>query len=187
MASDDLTPGRSPFQPHAINSYPRQFSEYVLVPDHLSGKDKIFIDQLGFRPRNNDSKILLETYLDQARTAVARGDDRRGVDLGHSVQSTNMVEVCGQVVVSGWLYAPGQLLLVDDAVSRVCQGARRILTMASTEAFAVVRFTTNRFYDRGVRRGTLGTILDVNDDANEVEFSRPDGTTTDCFRSSTTK
>jgi hypothetical protein len=41
----------------------------------------------------------------------------------------------------------------------------------------VVRLLTDRYHDAGVARGSVGTIVDVYDDAYEVEFSREDGTT----------
>ena len=42
---------------------------------------------------------------------------------------------------------------------------------------SLVRLTTDRYADRGVGAGAIGTVVLVYDDAYEVEFSRPDGTT----------
>ena len=43
--------------------------------------------------------------------------------------------------------------------------------------FAFVRLRTDRYRDRGVEAGALGVIVDVYDeDAYEVDFVRPDGT-----------
>ena len=41
----------------------------------------------------------------------------------------------------------------------------------------LVRLTTDRYADRGVGLGALGTIVLLHEDAYEVEFSRSDGTT----------
>jgi hypothetical protein len=41
----------------------------------------------------------------------------------------------------------------------------------------LVRLTTDCYADRGVAQGSVGTIVLLHDDAYEVEFSRPDGTT----------
>jgi hypothetical protein len=49
--------------------------------------------------------------------------------------------------------------------------------LMSLESLTVVRLLTDRFRDEGVPKGAIGVILDVYDDAYEVEFSRPDGTT----------
>ena len=44
--------------------------------------------------------------------------------------------------------------------------------------FCVVKLLTDAYGYRGVTAGAIGAILEVHDeDAYEVEFSRPDGTT----------
>lgn len=44
--------------------------------------------------------------------------------------------------------------------------------------FSAVRLTTDRYLDEGVGVGAIGFILDVFDEAYDVEFSRPeDGST----------
>lgn len=46
------------------------------------------------------------------------------------------------------------------------------------ESYSLVKLLTDRYQDRGVRAGTIGTILEVyGDEAYEVEFSHDDGTT----------
>jgi hypothetical protein len=48
----------------------------------------------------------------------------------------------------------------------------------SLPQFSVVRLTTDRFLAEGVGVGAVGVVLDVYDEAYDVEFSRPeDGTT----------
>ena len=44
--------------------------------------------------------------------------------------------------------------------------------------FSMIRLRTDRYKDAGAGAGALGVILDAyGDDAYEVEFSHPDGTT----------
>lgn len=46
------------------------------------------------------------------------------------------------------------------------------------EPYSLVKLLTDRYQDRGVAAGALGTILEVyEDEAYEIEFSRDDGTT----------
>jgi uncharacterized protein DUF4926 len=49
--------------------------------------------------------------------------------------------------------------------------------MTLLDDMAVVRLLTDRYREAGVARASVGTIVDVYDDAYEVEFSRDDGTT----------
>jgi hypothetical protein len=46
------------------------------------------------------------------------------------------------------------------------------------EPYSLVKLLTDRYQDRGVSAGAIGTILEVyEDEAYEIEFSRDDGTT----------
>jgi Domain of unknown function (DUF4926) len=46
------------------------------------------------------------------------------------------------------------------------------------EPYSLVKLLTDRYQDRGVSAGAIGTILEVyKDEAYEIEFSRDDGTT----------
>ena len=48
----------------------------------------------------------------------------------------------------------------------------------SLKPYTIVKIITNRYRDRGINLGAIGTILDVyGDEAYEIEFSRDDGTT----------
>lgn len=48
----------------------------------------------------------------------------------------------------------------------------------SLKPYTIVKILTNRYRDRGIDLGAIGTILDVyGDEAYEIEFSRDDGTT----------
>lgn len=52
----------------------------------------------------------------------------------------------------------------------------------SVKPYTTVRLLTDRYQDKGVSAGDAGTILEVYDDeAYEVEFFRPDGTTITWF------
>jgi hypothetical protein len=46
------------------------------------------------------------------------------------------------------------------------------------EPYSLVKLLTDRYQDRGVTAGAIGTILEVyEDETYEIEFSRDDGTT----------
>ncbi len=46
------------------------------------------------------------------------------------------------------------------------------------EEYSVIQLITDRYQDRGVSIGAIGTILEVyGSEAYEIEFSREDGTT----------
>jgi len=46
------------------------------------------------------------------------------------------------------------------------------------EPYSLVKLLTDRYQDRGVTAGAIGTILEVyEDEAYEIEFSLDDGTT----------
>ena len=45
------------------------------------------------------------------------------------------------------------------------------------ESLSLVRLLTDRYRSEGVPAGAVGVVLDVYDDAYEVEFSGEDGTT----------
>lgn len=50
------------------------------------------------------------------------------------------------------------------------------------EPYSLVKLLTDRYQDRGVAAGAIGTILEVyEDEAYEIEFSRDDGTTNTWF------
>ena len=90
--------------PQAFEADVRKFSGYVLVPGHESGKDRIFLNRLGFRALNDeDARLLVSVYLDQARSAVARGAFELGETNQYGVRCTIIVRVRGVAVRSGWL------------------------------------------------------------------------------------
>lgn len=45
------------------------------------------------------------------------------------------------------------------------------------DSLSLVRLLSDRYQSEGVEAGAVGVVLDVYNDAYEVEFSREDGTT----------
>lgn len=45
------------------------------------------------------------------------------------------------------------------------------------ENYSRVRLLTDRYQNKGVAAGTIGYVIEVYDDAYEVEFSNPNGIT----------
>jgi hypothetical protein len=82
----------------------RKFSEYVLVPNHKSGKDKIFLDLLGYRPHNlEDAQTLLEIYITQAQARFAAQDYSVGESDRHGQRFTIIIEIRGRRLCTGWI------------------------------------------------------------------------------------
>ncbi len=82
----------------------RKFLEYVLVPQHRSGKDKIFINLLGYRPYNlTDATELLALYLEQAEIKFAQGNYLWHEADKYGQRLTIEIEVRGQVLLTGWI------------------------------------------------------------------------------------
>lgn len=83
---------------------PRKFSEYVLVPNHKSGKNKIFLGLLGYRPHNlDDAQALLETYITQAQAKFSAQDYTVGERDWYGQRFTIVVEVRGKRLLTGWI------------------------------------------------------------------------------------
>jgi hypothetical protein len=82
----------------------RKFSEYVLIPKHKSGKDKIFIGLLGYRPNNiNDAQDLLEIYITQAQAKFVAQDYTIGEYDLHGQRFTITIEIKGKRLLTGWI------------------------------------------------------------------------------------
>ena len=61
--------------PARIFADPRKFAEYVLVPGHPTGKDRVFLDVLGFRPGSaDDAAELASAYQEQAARRWSAGE-----------------------------------------------------------------------------------------------------------------
>jgi hypothetical protein len=89
--------------PRSITADIRKFSDYVLVRGHESGKDRIFLDRLGFRERDaDDAHALTELYLDQARSAIDAHDYELGEVGAYGRRCTIIVQVRGVAIRSGW-------------------------------------------------------------------------------------
>ncbi len=83
---------------------PRKFSEYVLVRNHKSGKDKIFLGLLGYRPNNpEDTQALLETYIVQARAKFIAQEYSVGECDRHGQRFSIIIEIKGKRLYTGWV------------------------------------------------------------------------------------
>ena len=101
---DDPTAFGTPLR---ITANPSKFSAYVLVPNHPTGKDRIFIERLGYRPRNDeDARTLANAYISQAHAQIAAGafEMRESDEFGRRIMI--MVEIGGLRLLSGWLLRP---------------------------------------------------------------------------------
>ena len=82
----------------------RKFSEYVLIPNHKSGKDKIFLGILGYRPDSiEDAEELLTLYIYQAQTRFANQEYIVGEKDQHGQRFTIVIEVRGKKLFTGWI------------------------------------------------------------------------------------
>ncbi|MCY7278087.1 MAG: hypothetical protein LH702_31220 [Phormidesmis sp. CAN_BIN44] len=92
------------WQSTQITGDPRKFSEYVLIPNHRSGKDKIFLGLLGYRPNSlNDAQVLLETYITQAQAKFTTQDYTVGERDRYGQRVTIVVEIRGKRLLTGWI------------------------------------------------------------------------------------
>jgi hypothetical protein len=79
----------------------------VLVPDHPSGKDRIFLGVLNYRPRSEeDARALVSIYVAQASQKFTRREYTVGKRDRHGQRFTIAVELQGRVVLSGWILRP---------------------------------------------------------------------------------
>jgi hypothetical protein len=87
-----------------ITADPRKFSEYVLVPDHPTGKSRIFLGTLGYRPRSvEDAQALVAIYTTQAREKFDRKEYAVGEKDKYGQRFTITIEVQGKKLASGWI------------------------------------------------------------------------------------
>ena len=99
--------------PVRITANPKNFSAYVLVPNHPTGKDHIFIDRLGYRPRNDeDARALANAYVNQAHDQVAAGTFELGGGDEFGRRIMIVVEIRGLRLRSGWLLRPDGTLVL---------------------------------------------------------------------------
>jgi hypothetical protein len=82
----------------------RKFTEYVLVPDHPTGKDKIFLGTLGYRPRNQEDGVeLLGMYVSQAQEKFNTNDYVVGTKDEYGQRFTITITVKGKNLKTGWI------------------------------------------------------------------------------------
>jgi hypothetical protein len=83
---------------------PRKFREYVLVPGHPTGKDRVFLGLLGFRAHSAaDSFALARLYEEQARQQIEVGAVQFTGTTEHGRRYMIVVEVRGVALRTGWL------------------------------------------------------------------------------------
>jgi hypothetical protein len=83
---------------------PRKFSHYVLVPNHPTRKDRIFLGTLGFRPNSaEDAQELVATYIAQAKERFARKEYTVGVNDQYGQRFTITIVVKGKALLTGWI------------------------------------------------------------------------------------
>ena len=82
----------------------RKFSEYVLVPNRKSGKDRIFLGLLGYRPNNlNDAQALLAIYITQTQAKFAAQDYTISERDRYGQRFTITIEIKGRKLLTGWI------------------------------------------------------------------------------------
>ena len=92
------------WQINQVTGDSRKFSEYVLVPNHPLGKDKIFLERLGYRPRNlEDAQTLLDLYISQAKAQISSGLHRMGEHDRFGQRFTIDIVVRGRILLTGWI------------------------------------------------------------------------------------
>ncbi len=83
---------------------PRKFRDYVLTPDYPGGKDHIFLQTLGFRPRSVvDAWELARLYEEQAHERIVADDVIFAGAVEFGDRYTMTVVVRGVALRSGWL------------------------------------------------------------------------------------
>lgn len=105
---DSNEPSSKPLSPpRLVVADPRKFSHYVLEPANADGKDHIFINLLGYRPRNAEDAAALSTiYVAQARDRLAEGAYETGSEDKFGRRVTIAIALKGLVLRTGWLLRP---------------------------------------------------------------------------------
>jgi hypothetical protein len=112
--------------PSAYEVSLRKFVAYVLFPGHESGKDRIFINRLGFRAQNaDDARYLADLYLGRARSAIAELDYELGGTDEFGVRCTIVVWVRGIAIRTGWLLRPSGTLELVTPFAGFARGPRK--------------------------------------------------------------
>jgi hypothetical protein len=113
----------SPWQVTQITGDLRKFSEYVLVPNHKSGKDRIFIGRLGYRPNSlTDAEELLEAYISQAIVKFAKKEYIVGEADSYGQRFTIIVEMRGKRLFTGWILEDQGILKLATPFSGFAPG-----------------------------------------------------------------
>jgi hypothetical protein len=108
LGGEPDAPGNEPTPPapslRVVAADPRKFSAYVLVPGHPSGKDRIFLEVLNYRPRSEeDARALVTIYVAQASQRFTRREYVVGKRDRHGQRYTIAIELNERVVLTGWI------------------------------------------------------------------------------------
>jgi len=110
---DDLDTFSEALERARVIADPRKFREYVLVPGHSTGKDRIFLGTLGFRPASAaDAWELARLYEAQARERIASEDVQFARPTPFGVLCTIVVTVRGVSLRTAWLLSEDELRLI---------------------------------------------------------------------------
>jgi hypothetical protein len=105
---------------------PRKFREYVLVPGHSRGKDRIFLGTLGFRPYSAvDAWELARLYEEQARERIALGDVQFGESDEHGHRCIIVISVRGVSLRTGWILRNDDILWLTTPFSGFFRATRK--------------------------------------------------------------
>jgi hypothetical protein len=116
----------STIRPRVISASPRKFTEYVLDPTRPGGKDRVFLNRLGYRAWNDeDANTLAALYVQAAQTAIHAGTYAVRDRTAYGLRITIPVEVRGVVLLTGWLFRPDGALTLATPFSGFARGAAR--------------------------------------------------------------
>ncbi len=115
-----------PLAPHSIIVDPRKFSHYVLDPDNAEGKDRIFLDWLGYRPRSvEDARTLAGIYPEQARISMGRGTYDTSRQDEHGRRYVIPINLSDIQIRSVWILRPDSVLSLVTPFSGFVRRPRR--------------------------------------------------------------
>lgn len=110
LAEDEIA-GAGRLTPRLVVADPRKFSRYVLSPANAQGKDRIFINRLGFRPQSDeDAKFLATLYVDQVRARLASGDYTESRRDEHGLRYIVTIDLFSVRLLSVWILRPTNVL-----------------------------------------------------------------------------
>jgi len=98
----------------------------VLEPDNADGKDYVFINLLGYRPRStDDANRLAALYVAQAKERIAEGAYRLGGKDKFGQRVTIDIDIGGLSLRSGWILRPDDILALATPFAGFARRSRR--------------------------------------------------------------